>query len=114
MAKLTLYSCNVNGIRAVIRKASLTGFIANYQPEILCVQETKTVRDHEDIELPGYQQFWNSAVKPGYSGTARFTKVNPLPVTNAFPDDFSKKYKFADTETRDAANEGRVLPAEFD
>lgn len=114
MSQLKLYSWNVNGIRAVIRKGSLEAFIKQYQPEVLCVQETKTGKDHEDIDLPGYQQFWNSALKPGYSGTAIFTKIKPLNVISGFPKDFSKKYDFADTETRDAANEGRVLTVEFD
>lgn len=115
MSKLTLYSWNVNGIRAVIRKESLQDFMSRYQPDILCLQETKAGRDHTDIELPdGYEQYWNSATRPGYSGTALFTKLEPIKVTNGFPDGFEKKYQFADTETRDAANEGRVLTAEFD
>lgn len=114
MSDLTLYSWNVNGIRAVIRKDSLTDFIKKYQPEVLCVQETKTGRDHEDIELPGYEQYWNSGIKPGYSGTAIFTKLKPVKIINGFPDAFAKKYNFVDEATRDSASEGRVLTAEFD
>lgn len=114
MAQVKLYSWNVNGIRAVIRKGSLVEFINKYQPEILCVQETKTGRDHEDIDLPGYGQHWNSAAKPGYSGTAIFSKTAPIKILDGFPAGFEKKYNFADTETRDAAGEGRVIAAEFD
>lgn len=114
MTKLTLYSWNVNGIRAVIRKGSLQEFIAKFQPNVLCLQETKTGRDHADIELPGYHQYWNSAIKPGYSGTAIFSKVKPIKVINDFPDGYTKKYHLFDNEQRDSASEGRVMTAEFD
>jgi len=114
MSKLTLYSWNVNGIRAVIRKEALDAFIKQYDPDVLCVQETKTGKDHADIDLPGYHQYWNSATKPGYSGTAIFSKTEPVSVTSGYPQDFAAKYNFVDSETRDAANEGRVMTAEFD
>ncbi len=109
-----IYSWNVNGIRAVIKKGELQKFMAKYQPDILCLQETKAQQGQAEIDFPGYQQYWNSAEKKGYSGTAIFTKIKPLRVINGFPDDFAKKYKFVDTETRDSANEGRVIAAEFD
>lgn len=114
MAKLKLYSWNVNGIRAVIRKEALDAFLKQADPDVVGIQETKTGKDHVDIDLPGYHQYWNSAVKPGYSGTAIFSKTKPLNVINGYPEDFAKKYNFVDNETRDAANEGRVMTAEFD
>jgi len=114
MSKLKLYSWNVNGIRAVLRKDALAPFIAKEQPDVLCLQETKTGRDHEDIELPGYYRYWNNSVKPGYSGTAIFAKTKPINVVNGFPDSFAQKYNFVDAKTRDAASEGRVMAAEFD
>ncbi|HSX14873.1 MAG TPA: exodeoxyribonuclease III [Candidatus Saccharimonadales bacterium] len=114
MTQVKLYSWNVNGIRAVIRKESLTEFFARHQPDILCLQETKVGKDAVEVETPGYEQYWNSAAKPGYSGTAIFSKTKPLKVTNGFPEGFASKYNFVDHETRDAAGEGRVIAAEFD
>lgn len=111
---MKIYSWNVNGIRAVLRKGALQDFMKKENPDILCLQETKAKEGQAEVDFPGYTQYWNSAEKAGYSGTAIFTKVKPLDVVNGFPDDFSKKYNFIDDATRDAANEGRVLAAEFD
>lgn len=114
MNGLRIYSWNVNGIRAVIKRCDFQRFIEAHQPDILCLQETKAQQGQAEIDLPDYEEFWNSAQKKGYSGTAIFTKIKPLQVVNGFPDDFAKKYKFIDSETRDSANEGRVIAAEFD
>lgn len=111
---IKIYSWNVNGIRAVIRRGDFQKFIETHQPDILCLQETKAQKGQAEIDLPDYDEFWNSAAKPGYSGTAIFTKIKPLQVINGFPEDFAKKYEFIDGETRDSANEGRVVAAEFD
>jgi exodeoxyribonuclease-3 len=111
---MRIYSWNVNGIRAVVRKGALQEFMAKEKPDILCMQETKAKQGQAEIEFDGYEEYWNSADKPGYSGTAIFTKVKPIKVINGFPDSFAKKYDFVDSRTRDAANEGRVLAAEFD
>ncbi len=111
---LRIYSWNVNGIRAVVRKGNLQEFMAKHKPDILCLQETKAIQSQAEIEFKGYEEYWNSAHKAGYSGTAIFTKIKPLKVVNGFPESFSKKYKFVDDETRDSANEGRVISAEFD
>lgn len=111
---MTIYSWNVNGIRAVLRKGELQNFIKKYNPDILCIQETKAQEGQAETDFDGYQEFWNSATKKGYSGTAIFTKVAPLQVIIGFPESFSKKYNFIDDATRDAADEGRVLTAEFE
>lgn len=111
---LRIYSWNVNGIRAVVRKGALQDFVAKHKPDILALQETKAQQGQAEIDLKEYEEYWNSAHKAGYSGTAIFTKVKPLKVINGFPDSFAKKYKFIDSETRDSANEGRVIAAEFD
>lgn len=111
---MKIYSWNVNGIRAVIRKGALQEFIAKEKPDILCLQETKAKEGQAEIDLPDYEEFWNSAEKPGYSGTAIFTKVKPIQVIKGFPNELAKKYNFIDDKTRDTANEGRVLAAEFD
>lgn len=111
---LKIYSWNVNGIRAVVRKGALQEFMAKHKPDILSLQETKAQQGQAEIEFPGYEEYWNSAHKAGYSGTALFTKVKPLQVINGFPEDFAKKYKFIDEQTRDSAGEGRIITAEFD
>jgi exodeoxyribonuclease-3 len=111
---MKIYSWNVNGIRAVVRKGELQKFMAKHQPDILGLQETKAKQGQAEVDFEGYEQYWNSASKPGYSGTAIFTKIKPVKVINGYPEDFAKKYKFVDSETRDAADEGRVIAAEFD
>lgn len=112
--KMKIYSWNVNGIRAAVRKNAFYPFIEQHQPDILCLQETKAERGQAEVDLPGYEEYWNSADKKGYSGTAIFSKIKPAAVINGFPDDFSKKFNLVDRQTRDAAREGRVITAEFD
>jgi exodeoxyribonuclease-3 len=111
---MKFYSWNVNGIRAVVKKGTFQKFIAEHQPDILCLQETKAERGQAEIDLKDYHECWNSAEKKGYSGTAIFSKQEPIKVTNGFPDSFAKKYKFADELKRDSANEGRVITAEYE
>jgi exodeoxyribonuclease III len=111
---MKLYSWNVNGIRAVTRKNLFVPFIEKQQPDILCLQETKAMQGQAEIDLPDYEEYWNSADKKGYSGTAIFTKLKPRTVIYGFPDDFATTYSFVDSETRDAAQEGRVIAAEYD
>lgn len=65
-----IFSWNVNGIRAVLRKNALQDFIAEYQPDILCLQEIKAKPEQIDYNFDGYKVFWNPATRPGYSGTA--------------------------------------------
>lgn len=111
---MNIYSWNVNGIRAVINKGELQKFMAKHQPDILLVQETKAQEGQAVIDLPDYQEFWNSAEKKGYSGTAIFTKIKPLEVTNGLPKDIIKKYKVHGDVYGDPNKEGRVITAEFD
>lgn len=111
---MKVYSWNVNGIRAVLKKGLLQPFMDAHQPDILCLQETKAERGQVEIDLPGYHEYWNSAVKKGYSGTAIFSKREPLAVINGFPDDFANRFTFADELQRDSAVEGRVITAEYD
>jgi exodeoxyribonuclease III len=110
---MKVYSWNVNGIRAVLRKGVFHPFLDQHQPDIVCLQETKAERGQIEIELPGYHEYWNSAVKKGYSGTAIFSKQEPLNVIKGFPDGFAKRFKFADELQRDSAEEGRVITAEY-
>lgn len=111
---MKIYSWNVNGIRAVLRKGTFQTFIEEHKPDIICLQETKAERGQVEIDLPDYFEYWNSATKKGYSGTAIFSRTEPLHVTNGFPGDFAQRFEFADELQRDAADEGRVITAEFD
>jgi exodeoxyribonuclease III len=80
--EMKLYSWNVNGIRAVLKKGLFQPFLEAHKPDVLCLQETKAERGQIEIDLPGYHEYWNSAVKKGYSGTAIFAREKPLAVIN--------------------------------
>lgn len=110
---MKLYSWNVNGIRAAVRRGDFQSFMQKHRPDVLCLQETKAERGQIEIEMPGYCECWNSAVKKGYSGTAIFSKQEPLSVVNGFPKRFASRFKLADELERDASEEGRVITAEF-
>ena len=77
---MKLISWNVNGLRAVLNKGFLDVFSA-LDADIFCLQETKMQQGQAELELPGYAQFWNSAEKKGYSGTAVFTRIPPISVS---------------------------------
>jgi exodeoxyribonuclease III len=109
-----IYSWNVNGIRAVARKGLFVPFIEKEKPDILCLQETKAERGQAEIDLKDYEEFWNSAEKKGYSGTAIFSKVKPLAILNGFPEDIMKKYAMHTDGYGDPNKEGRIVAAEFD
>jgi exodeoxyribonuclease-3 len=111
--KMKIYSWNVNGIRAVHKKGLFLKFLEAHKPDILCLQETKAERGQIEIDLPDYREYWNSALKKGYSGTAIFSKQEPLKIINGFPSEFAKRFSFADELKRDSAEEGRVITAEF-
>ena len=110
---MNIYSWNVNGIRAVIRKGALQAFIEQHQPDILCLQETKAKQGQAEVDLPDYHEYWHSAVKPGYSGTAIFSKVKPLQVVNGLPQDIIDQYKVTGDEYGNPNDEGRVMAAEY-
>jgi len=110
---LKIFSWNVNGIRAVLKKGLFQPFLDGFRPDIVCLQETKAERGQVEIDLPDYREYWNSAVKKGYSGTAIFSKLEPLSVINGFPPEFAGRFAFADELQRDSAEEGRVITAEF-
>lgn len=110
----TVFSWNVNGIRAVVRKGDFVKFVQDYKPDILCLQETKAEKGQAEIDLPDYTETWNSASKKGYSGTAVFSKTKPLSVAFGFPDNIAKKYNLKDDSDRDSSAEGRVIAAEFE
>ena len=77
---MRLISWNVNGLRACLGKGFLDYFKES-EAGIFCIQETKMQKEQAEVDTPGYFQYWNSAEKKGYSGTAVFTKEEPLDVT---------------------------------
>ena len=79
-------SWNVNGLRACLKKGFLESFQA-LDADVFCLQETKMQPGQAELDLPGYQEFWNSAEKKGYSGTAVFTRVPSLSVSYDIGDD---------------------------
>ena len=96
---MNFISWNVNGLRACVQK----GFLEYFQQvdaDVFCIQESKLQEGQIDLDLPGYHQYWNYAVKKGYSGTAMFTKQEPLSVSYGIG-----------MEEHD--QEGRVITAEF-
>lgn len=111
---MKLYSWNVNGIRAVVNKGAIQKFLGEHQPDILCLQETKAEQGQAEIDLKDYQEFWYSAKKKGYSGTAIFTKIKPKQVVNGFPETIVKKYDLTGDKYGDPNDEGRIIAAEFD
>lgn len=115
MSKLKLYSWNVNGIRAVIKKGAFQEFMAKHNPDILCIQETKAEQGQAIIDLTGYEEYWNSSKgKKGYSGTAIFTKIKPVAIINDIPEQFIKESGLAADNYGDSNGEGRVIAAEYD
>tara|TARA_B110000444_G_C18656299_1_gene508552 strand:+ start:102 stop:863 length:762 start_codon:yes stop_codon:yes gene_type:complete len=79
---MKIISWNVNGIRAVLKK-NFMEFMNEYNPDIICLQETKASEEQVDLKLENYPyKYWNSAVKKGYSGTAIFSKYAPVSVEN--------------------------------
>ena len=97
---MKLISWNVNGLRACLGKGFMD-FFNLAQADIFCLQETKMQQGQAQVELPGYEQYWNSAEKKGYSGTAVFCKEHPLHVSYGLGIPEHDK-------------EGRVITAEFD
>lgn len=114
MPMIKIYSWNVNGIRAVNNKGLWDPFIQKEQPDILCLQEIKAKPDQIAVDINGYDAFWYSAEKPGYSGTALLSKVKPLQVINGFPKDIIDEYSVTGDTYGDPNQEGRVIAAEFE
>ncbi len=83
---MKLVSWNVNGLRSCLGKGFLESFAA-LDADAFCLQETKMQPEQAEFELPGYERFWNSAEKKGYSGTAIFTRMPPLSVSYDIGDD---------------------------
>ena len=112
---MKIYSWNVNGIRAVVKKGAIQDFLAKHQPDILCLQETKAEQGQAEFDMPGYEEYWNSSKgKKGYSGTAIFSNIKPIAIINDLPDKFVKSSGLAADNYGDSNGEGRVIAAEYD
>ncbi|MDO8552443.1 MAG: exodeoxyribonuclease III [bacterium] len=110
---MIIISWNVNGIRSVHNKGLFVPFIEKEQPDIVCLQETKAEEHQSAIDLPDYEEYWNSAKRKGYSGTAIFCKEKPLSIRLGFPETILKKYDVNGDGYGDPNAEGRVITAEF-
>ncbi len=110
---MKIVSWNVNGIRAVHKKNLFVPFVEKYRPDIICLQEAKAEKHQSQIDLVEYKEFWNSAAKKGYSGTAIFSKIEPENVFLDFPLDIAKKYRFETDKYGDPNTEGRIIILEF-
>lgn len=108
-AFMRIASWNVNGIRAVHKKGLFVPFIKKLRPDVLCLQETKAEQHQSEIDLPEYEEFWCSAEKKGYSGTALFTKSTPKNVLFGLPEDIAKKYDLSGDGYGNPNSEGRVI-----
>lgn len=111
---MRIFSWNVNGLRAVLKKGALADFLHAENPDILCLQEIKMKPDQAILDLPEYQEFWHAADRPGYSGTAIFTKVPPIRVTNGFTPNILDNFDWQNDQYGTPLNEGRVITAEFE
>src|SRR5882724_2613497 len=110
---IKIISWNVNGIRAVVKKGVFLSFIEQHKPDILCLQETKAEKGQAVIDLPEYEEYWNSAIKKGYSGTAIFTKPKALSIYNGISENIAKKFGLTADKYGDPTTEGRVISAEY-
>lgn len=97
---MKLVSWNVNGLRAAVGKGFFD-FLESENPDVICIQETKMQKEQANFELNGYHEYWNSADKKGYSGTAIFSKIEPISVSY-------------DIGVEEHSHEGRVITAEYD
>lgn len=110
---MRLISWNVNGIRSIHRKGELLPFLHEVKPDIACFQETKAEQHQSEIDLPEYEEYWNSSTrKRGYAGTAIFSTIKPLSVILGFPSEILEKYRLTDGYG-DPNEEGRVISAEY-
>lgn len=88
--------------------------IETLKPDILCLQETKAEQHQSPIDLPEYEEYWNSSsARKGYAGTAIFSKEKPISVQFGLPEDIVKEHKLADDGYGDPDKEGRVIAAEY-
>ena len=114
VSDMRIVSWNVNGIRAVHKSGFFAKAVETLQPDIVCLQETKAEQHQSEVDLPDYDEHWNSSTrKKGYAGTAIFTKEKPHTVLLGFPDGYVEKYGLVDGYG-DPNAEGRIVAAEYE
>ena len=111
---MRLFSWNVNGIRAVIKKGAFAQFLDTYQPDIICLQETKASRDQVELDLPAYHEHFYAAQKKGYAGTAILSRTQPRQYRDGLPDTVITQYGLPVDRYGNPTDEGRIIAAEFD
>jgi len=111
-AGMKIYSWNVNGIRSVLNKGALQSFLMEHKPDVLCLQETKAEKAQVPVDFPEYYEYWYSADKKGYSGTAIFTKTQALSVVNGIPEEFVKLP--LEDSYGNLNREGRIITVELE
>lgn len=111
---MKIVSWNINGIRAIHKKGQLVPALEKLKADIVCFQETKAEQHQSEVDLPEYEEYWSSAKKKGYSGTAIFTKIAPETVILGIPDEIQAKYHMKGDKYGDPNDEGRVIAAEFE
>ena len=112
---MKLVSWNVNGIRSVHKKDKLLPVVETLKPDILCLQETKAEQGQSEVDLPEYEEYWNSSKgRKGYSGTAIFSKMKPQSIIFDLPDDLVSRFHLDGDGYGNPNSEGRVITAEFD
>lgn len=106
-------SWNVNGIRSIHKKGTLAALIQKQKPEYVCLQETKAEQHQSELELVGYEEYWNSSTsKKGYAGTAIFSREPAESVTFEIPSALAKKHGLTKDVFGDPNAEGRVIALE--
>jgi len=110
---MKIISWNVNGLRAVHKKGLFLPFLEKYQPDVICLQEIKSQKHQNELDLQDYEEYWNPAERAGYSGTAIFSKEKPLNVILNLPQKIVDKYDLENDKYGNPNKEGRVLTAEF-
>jgi exodeoxyribonuclease-3 len=111
---MKIVSWNVNGIRSVHTKGLFEPMVEALKPDIICLQETKAQQHESKVQIESYKEYWNSAAKKGYSGTAIFSSIEPLSVSSHFPADIVKKFGVVADGFGDPNDEGRMITAEFE
>ncbi len=110
---LKIYSWNVNGIRAVIKKGAWDSFLEQTNPDIICLQEIKAKQEQINLAENNYFDHFYSAEKAGYSGVAILTKTKPLKIIDGLPEDIIKSFELIEDNFGNPNQEGRVMAAEY-
>lgn len=110
---MRLFSWNINGLRSSLKKGTFQDFLNCEHPDIVCLQETKTKPGQVEVDFPDYLEIWNSAERPGYSGTATFTKFQPLSTSTEFSPEIINSYNWEADKHGNPLTEGRLQVTEF-